>query len=260
MPEAFILDGLRTPIGRYGGVLADQRPDDLVATTLKAVVERSGIDASDIDEVILGLFVELNGETLKGEQPLVDIELAVGVELHGSAEPLLRTTQLTTAFEQVGIGIADASLGSLGPPARRDRGLQQTKCLVALAQIFTGTGFDKNGLDAQCRLDVGAAGFLQRLEGSLRLAGRPFTVSDDGQIVRITAHAVEGTVFSQRRWVFTSCVGSLGGSFPDRRQSSGSTTCSHRVLERQSRIFVDERTSGSQMAGDNGRQLLGQTT
>lgn len=54
MPEAFILDGLRTPIGRYGGVLADQRPDDLVATTLKAVVERSGIDPSDIDEVILG--------------------------------------------------------------------------------------------------------------------------------------------------------------------------------------------------------------
>lgn len=54
MPEAFILDGLRTPIGRYGGVLADQRPDDLVATTLKSVVERSGVDPADIDEVILG--------------------------------------------------------------------------------------------------------------------------------------------------------------------------------------------------------------
>ncbi|WP_193095556.1 thiolase family protein [Brevibacterium sp. FME17] len=54
MPEAFILDGLRTPIGRYGGVLADQRPDDLVAATLKAVVERSGVDPTDIDEVILG--------------------------------------------------------------------------------------------------------------------------------------------------------------------------------------------------------------
>lgn len=41
MPEAFILDGLRTPIGRYGGVLADQRPDDLVATTLPAVGQGS---------------------------------------------------------------------------------------------------------------------------------------------------------------------------------------------------------------------------
>ncbi|QPR38966.1 thiolase family protein [Brevibacterium casei] len=54
MPEAFILDGLRTPIGRYGGALADQRPDDLLATTLKAVVDRTGIDPADIDEVIMG--------------------------------------------------------------------------------------------------------------------------------------------------------------------------------------------------------------
>ena len=54
MPEAFVLDGLRTPIGRYGGALADQRPDDLVAQTLKSVVERSGIDPVGIDEVILG--------------------------------------------------------------------------------------------------------------------------------------------------------------------------------------------------------------
>ena len=54
MPEAFVLDGLRTPIGRYGGALADQRPDDLAAHTLKTVIERSGIDPADIDEVILG--------------------------------------------------------------------------------------------------------------------------------------------------------------------------------------------------------------
>ncbi|MBP0661346.1 3-oxoadipyl-CoA thiolase, partial [Mycobacterium tuberculosis] len=54
MPEAFILDGLRTPIGRYGGALADQRPDDLLATTLKAVVDRTGIDPAAIDEVIMG--------------------------------------------------------------------------------------------------------------------------------------------------------------------------------------------------------------
>lgn len=37
MPEAFILDGLRPPVGRCGAILADQRPDDVVATTLKAV-------------------------------------------------------------------------------------------------------------------------------------------------------------------------------------------------------------------------------
>ncbi|WP_135452845.1 thiolase family protein [Mycobacterium sp. DL99] len=54
MPEAFILDGLRTPIGRYGGALAAIRPDDLAATAVRAVVDRCGVDPSDIDEVIFG--------------------------------------------------------------------------------------------------------------------------------------------------------------------------------------------------------------
>lgn len=54
MSEAFILDGIRTPIGRYGGELSAVRPDDLAALVLRAVVERSGIDPADIDEVVLG--------------------------------------------------------------------------------------------------------------------------------------------------------------------------------------------------------------
>jgi 3-oxoadipyl-CoA thiolase len=54
MSEAFVLDGLRTPIGRYGGALAGSRPDDLAALVVRAVVKRSGIDPSDIDEVVLG--------------------------------------------------------------------------------------------------------------------------------------------------------------------------------------------------------------
>jgi acetyl-CoA acetyltransferase family protein len=52
--KAFIVDAVRTPVGRYGGALAKIRPDDLAATTLKAIIERSKIAASDIDEVILG--------------------------------------------------------------------------------------------------------------------------------------------------------------------------------------------------------------
>ncbi|MFC7362600.1 thiolase family protein [Nocardioides astragali] len=54
MSEAFILDGIRTPIGRYGGELSGVRPDDLAALVVRAVVERSGIDPADIDEVVLG--------------------------------------------------------------------------------------------------------------------------------------------------------------------------------------------------------------
>ncbi|GAB3494764.1 thiolase family protein [Flexivirga sp.] len=54
MPEAFVLDAIRTPIGRYGGALAGQRPDDLAALVVGDVVRRSGIDPERIDEVILG--------------------------------------------------------------------------------------------------------------------------------------------------------------------------------------------------------------
>jgi 3-oxoadipyl-CoA thiolase len=52
--EAFITTALRTPVGRHGGSLAGVRPDDLAAVPIKAVVERSGVDASAIDDVILG--------------------------------------------------------------------------------------------------------------------------------------------------------------------------------------------------------------
>ena len=55
MPEAFICDAVRTPIGRYGGVLARVRTDDLAAVPLKALRERnSGLDWSRVDEVYLG--------------------------------------------------------------------------------------------------------------------------------------------------------------------------------------------------------------
>src|SRR5207245_8611116 len=52
--EAFICAALRTPVGKHGGSLASVRADDLAAIPIKAVVERSGIDPTIIDDVILG--------------------------------------------------------------------------------------------------------------------------------------------------------------------------------------------------------------
>jgi 3-oxoadipyl-CoA thiolase len=54
LKEAWIVEALRTPFGRYGGALSGVRPDDLAATVLEAVVARSGVSAADIDDVILG--------------------------------------------------------------------------------------------------------------------------------------------------------------------------------------------------------------
>ncbi len=52
--DVWVIDAVRTPIGRYGGVLANVRPDDLAAIVLKALVDRTGIDPSHIDDVMLG--------------------------------------------------------------------------------------------------------------------------------------------------------------------------------------------------------------
>ena len=54
MTEAFVCEAVRTPIGRYGGGLSPVRADDLAAIPMRALIEQSGIDASAIDDVILG--------------------------------------------------------------------------------------------------------------------------------------------------------------------------------------------------------------
>lgn len=52
--KAAVICALRTPIGRYGGTLSSVRPDDLAAIVIRAVVERSGIDPTLIDDVYMG--------------------------------------------------------------------------------------------------------------------------------------------------------------------------------------------------------------
>jgi 3-oxoadipyl-CoA thiolase len=54
MGEAFLVGGVRTPVGRYGGVLSGIRPDDLAALVVAEAVARAGIDPALVDEVILG--------------------------------------------------------------------------------------------------------------------------------------------------------------------------------------------------------------
>ena len=52
---AYVVDGVRTPIGRYGGGLAPVRPDDLAATVLAELLARHPeVDPARVDDVILG--------------------------------------------------------------------------------------------------------------------------------------------------------------------------------------------------------------
>src|SRR5262245_10058996 len=54
MSGAVILSAVRTPVARYGGALAEVRPDDLAATAIAAAVERAGVDAGEIEDVYFG--------------------------------------------------------------------------------------------------------------------------------------------------------------------------------------------------------------
>ena len=54
MIDALLLAAVRTPIGRAGGSLADLRPDDLAAAAIRALLDRAGLPAERIDDVVLG--------------------------------------------------------------------------------------------------------------------------------------------------------------------------------------------------------------
>jgi acetyl-CoA acetyltransferase family protein len=52
--EAWIVGAVRTPVGRYGGGLSTVRPDDLGATVLRELVDRTGVPAEEVEDVIFG--------------------------------------------------------------------------------------------------------------------------------------------------------------------------------------------------------------
>ena len=54
MPEAYIIDAVRTPVGKRGGSLASVHSADLGAHVLKALLDRTGIDPGAVDDVVMG--------------------------------------------------------------------------------------------------------------------------------------------------------------------------------------------------------------
>jgi acetyl-CoA acetyltransferase family protein len=64
MRDAVIIDAVRTPLGKRNGKLKDQHPVDLLAHTLKAAVERSGIDPLEVDDVISGCVMQVGEQSL----------------------------------------------------------------------------------------------------------------------------------------------------------------------------------------------------
>ncbi len=54
LTEVVIVDGVRSPVGRFGGGLASVRPDDLAALVLRQLIARNPVEAADLEDVYLG--------------------------------------------------------------------------------------------------------------------------------------------------------------------------------------------------------------
>src|SRR3989449_7463605 len=64
MREAVIVDAVRTPVGRRNGRLKDWHPVDLMAQVLSALVQRSGLDAGLVEDVIVGCVMQVGEQSL----------------------------------------------------------------------------------------------------------------------------------------------------------------------------------------------------
>jgi acetyl-CoA acyltransferase len=100
---AFIIDAVRTPVGRRGGALKDVHPVSLLARTLRALVSRNAIDAGDIDDVIAGCVSQAGEQSLNVARNAV---LAAGFPQHVPGTTIDRqcgSSQQAIAFAAQGI-------------------------------------------------------------------------------------------------------------------------------------------------------------
>ena len=54
MENVYIIDSLRTPVGKYGGALSSVRPDDMAALVIDKLMEKSSLEGHHINDVIVG--------------------------------------------------------------------------------------------------------------------------------------------------------------------------------------------------------------
>ena len=107
--EAWIVAALRTPFGRYGGALASVRPDDLAATVISALLERTGIDGALVEDVILGCANQA-GEDNRNVARMAALVAGLPIEVAGMTVNRLCGSGLqavSSAAHAIGMGEGD---------------------------------------------------------------------------------------------------------------------------------------------------------
>ena len=107
MHNAYLLDYVRTPIGRFAGALASVRPDDLAALTIATIVERSGIDPARIDDVYYG-DANQAGEDNRNVARMATLLAGLPVEVPGSTINRL----CGSGMEAIGLGARAINVGA----------------------------------------------------------------------------------------------------------------------------------------------------
>ena len=110
MSEAWIIDAVRTPIGRHGGGLASVRPDDLAAITISALLERTSFPAGDLDDVVFGCTNQA-GEDNRNVARMALLRAGVPVHVPGQTVNRLCGSGLqavNSAFHAIVAGEGDA--------------------------------------------------------------------------------------------------------------------------------------------------------
>ena len=110
--EVWIVDAVRTPIGRHAGALAKVRPDDLAAVTVDAVIKRTGIDPNEVDDVVLGCANQA-GEDNRNVARMAALLAGLPVEVAGQTVNRLCGSGLqavNSAFHAIHSGDADVMI------------------------------------------------------------------------------------------------------------------------------------------------------
>src|SRR4051812_23569724 len=111
--DAFIVDAVRTPMGRYRGVLAGVRPDDLAAHTIRAAVERTGLDPDAVRDVYWGA-ANQSGEDNRDAGRMASLLAGLPVEVPGATVNRLCASGLEAvnqAARSIMVGKGDLLLG-----------------------------------------------------------------------------------------------------------------------------------------------------
>ena len=148
--DAYLVDAVRTPVGRFGGALADVRVDDLAAKCVGALLDRSGLDPGAVEEVVLGC-VNVSGEA--GGNLGRNVVLAAGLPVDVAGRPeSLRGSGLSAVNSgacAVAAGQADIVIAGGAESMTRGTWIQNKP---------VGSAFPRGSLEARDGMMSGSAG------------------------------------------------------------------------------------------------------